>query len=75
MWPDVIRVQIIKADEVQQLQEELQALRQMLDKAIKDRREIESQLEYEVRANNELVDLCRISGVPFRPALERAGKR
>jgi len=59
-------------------QRQLEAYNKKLQEQIAQlRRQIinlETLYGYEVYANGELIDLCRIHGIPFRPALDHAEK-
>jgi len=65
-------VELVQPEKVAALREQVVGLEAQLEDWKRRYADLEMRFGFECYLNNELCDLCRESGVSFRPALERA---
>lgn len=69
-----IVVELLNHEKYDALQHELSVVKSELNSLRKRFRDLESKYGYEVHLNSELCDLCRRSGVNFRPLLDHRNR-
>ena len=65
-------VELVQPEKVAALREQVADLEAQLEAKERQYKDLEMRFGFECYLNNELCDLCRASGVSFRPALENA---
>lgn len=65
-------VELVQPEKVAALREQVADLEAQLEAKERQYRDLEMRFGFECYLNNELCDLCRESGISFRPALEHA---